>query len=153
MKKQFQNERGMTLIEILAAITILSIIFISFMLLFPQMTSFNSRTETKLITMNLAKQELAQIQSLHFNWPPTSDQLMEININYTETTNPPPPTGIKRLKYQKKEYQYLLDMYINPDLENEGRVDSIALHKVHLQIFSKGNVISETYGYIEVRGN
>ena len=49
-----KGESGLTLVEVLAALVILGIVFIGFMMIFPQMTMFNKRTETKLETMNLA---------------------------------------------------------------------------------------------------
>ncbi|MGK7377900.1 type IV pilus modification PilV family protein [Planococcus sp. 1R117A] len=55
------NEKGLTLVEVLAAMAILGIFFVGIMTIFPQMTLFNARTEIKLDTMNLAKQELASI--------------------------------------------------------------------------------------------
>ena len=45
----------MTLVEILAALVILGMVFIGFMTVFPQMTAFNEKTGDKLETMNLAK--------------------------------------------------------------------------------------------------
>ena len=60
---KLRNEKGFTLVEILAALTILGIVFISFMTIFPQMSNMNERTETKLITMNLAKKELRELKN------------------------------------------------------------------------------------------
>lgn len=55
------NDKGLTLVEILAAVVILSILSIGIMSIFPQMTLFNAKTETKLDTMNLARQEMAEL--------------------------------------------------------------------------------------------
>lgn len=55
------NDRGLTLVEVLAAIVILGILFVGIMSIFPQMTVFNAKTETKLDTMNLARQEVAEL--------------------------------------------------------------------------------------------
>src|SRR5690606_24496980 len=57
------NEKGMTLVEILAALVILGIVFIGFMTVFPQMTKFNEKTYTKLDTMNLARVKLEEVKS------------------------------------------------------------------------------------------
>jgi prepilin-type N-terminal cleavage/methylation domain-containing protein len=59
--KQVKNEKGLTLVEVLAALVILGIMFVGIMTIFPQMTLFNAKTETKLDTMNLARQEMAKI--------------------------------------------------------------------------------------------
>lgn len=50
-----KDEKGMTLVEVLAALVILGIVFVGFMTIFPQMSNFNSKTEAKLETMNLVK--------------------------------------------------------------------------------------------------
>lgn len=59
--KALKNEKGLTLVEVLAALVILGIVFVGIMTIFPQMTLFNAKTETKLDTMNLARQEMAKI--------------------------------------------------------------------------------------------
>ncbi|EMF45289.1 hypothetical protein B481_3139 [Planococcus halocryophilus Or1] len=57
------NNKGLSLVEVLAAVVILGILFVGIMSIFPQMTLFNAKTETKLDTMNLARQEMAKIVS------------------------------------------------------------------------------------------
>ncbi|WKA59999.1 type II secretion system protein [Planococcus shenhongbingii] len=59
--KRIDNEKGFTLVEVLAALAILGIVFAGIMTIFPQMTLFNNKTEAKLDTMNLARQEMAKI--------------------------------------------------------------------------------------------
>lgn len=59
--KQFSNAKGLTLVEVLAALVILGILFTGIMTVFPQMTIFNSKTEAKLDTMNIAREEMAKI--------------------------------------------------------------------------------------------
>lgn len=55
------NDKGLSLVEVLAAVVILGILFLGIMSIFPQMTLFNAKTETKLDTMNLARQEMAEM--------------------------------------------------------------------------------------------
>ena len=57
----YMNDKGLTLVEVLAAVVILGILFVGIMSIFPQMTLFNAKTETKLDTMNLARQEMAEL--------------------------------------------------------------------------------------------
>ncbi|MCP2035080.1 prepilin-type N-terminal cleavage/methylation domain-containing protein [Planomicrobium sp. HSC-17F08] len=59
--KKFSNEKGLTLVEVLAALVILGILFTGIMAVFPQMTLFNNKTEAKLDTMNIAREEMAKI--------------------------------------------------------------------------------------------
>lgn len=56
------NEKGVTLVEILAADTMLGIVIITSMTVFSQMTKFNMKTESKLETMNEARVLLEQIK-------------------------------------------------------------------------------------------
>ncbi|MFC7364702.1 MULTISPECIES: type IV pilus modification PilV family protein [Bhargavaea] len=79
---QFRDEKGLTLVEILATLVILGIVFIGIMTLFPQMTLFNERTEVKLDTMNVARQETSFIKSipLELEWEKV-DEMTETDNN------------------------------------------------------------------------
>lgn len=59
--KKLKSQQGLTLVEVLAALVILGIVFVGIMTVFPQMTLFNNKTEAKLDTMNLARQEMVSI--------------------------------------------------------------------------------------------
>lgn len=137
MKKAW-NEKGLTLVEILAALVILGIFFIGILTIFPQMTVFNARTETKLDTMNLAKQEMASIltvskwQKLLVTSPndPTSLEPeflkkekikleMEI-LGYTHdaaaSVENLPYSGTSFSRYKREgEYRYETDIYLQCD--------------------------------------
>ncbi|WKA56241.1 PulJ/GspJ family protein [Planococcus shixiaomingii] len=80
--KPATNEKGLTLVEVLAALVILGIMFVGIMTIFPQMTLFNARTETKLDTMNLARLEMAKIT--------TADKWEKILV-----TSPTDPTSLE----------------------------------------------------------
>lgn len=69
MRKQrsLQSQKGLTLVEVLAALVILGIFFVGFMTVLPQMTNFNAKTEDKLKTMNLAKKELVEWKNRTYN--------------------------------------------------------------------------------------
>ena len=142
-------EKGLTLIEVLASLVILGIVFIGFMNIFPQMTVFNKKTETKLDTMNLARQEIVIIKSLGLELPFSSDQVTslgvpEVILNSSDTFE---------IKYDKAGYEYHVAFSKNPDLGIEENTNNIALHKVHLQMFVDNNQLSsETYGYLEIVG-
>ena len=61
-KKKLLNEHGITLVEVIAAIVILSIILISIISLLPQMGLKNNQNEDKQVAINLAAKELAYWQ-------------------------------------------------------------------------------------------
>lgn len=61
-----KNNKGLTLIEVLASIVILSIVIISFVALFPQMSLFNEKTEENLDAISIAKEVLVEMKSTKY---------------------------------------------------------------------------------------
>jgi len=61
--KKILNERGISLVEVVASIVILAIILISIVNLLPQMGLKNNQNEDKQVAVNLASKELAYWQS------------------------------------------------------------------------------------------
>lgn len=141
MKKQFQNENGMTLVEILAALVILGIVFIGFMTVFPQMTAFNEKTGDKLETMNLAKKELAYWKRKEGAYSLSDfDEYQQVMIDEDK---------VRRFPGHVENSE--IDFYESEDLKGNFHEDSVWLHKIHIKILREGKIISETYGYIKVR--
>ena len=157
------NEKGLTLVEVLAALVILSILFVGIMTIFPQMTLFNEKTETKLDTMNLARQEMAAITAQD-KWvklirvtPPDpllnvpdylepstiKDVMTATDLGYTESTTPP-PAGIKRFE-KKSDYLYEVDIYLQcedflnppPAAGSCEELERNKLYKVHVKILKE----------------
>ncbi|QDY46213.1 type II secretion system protein [Planococcus glaciei] len=90
MKKLMKNEQGLTLVEILATLVLLGIVFVGIMSVFSQMTLFNDKTYTKLDTMNLARQEMSEINSVAY--PKLMDQIKaQIKSTYNEIPNAADP--------------------------------------------------------------
>jgi len=138
-----KNDRGMTLVEVLAALVILGIVFIGFMTIFPQMSLFNAKTEDKLKTMNLAKQELSSIEYIS----DLEDKDSEAENLEEEASG----KEIKRFEYDNEEdansfYHYIIDFYVAPDLNGEEQ--GVSLHKIHIKVLKDDKKISETFGYI-----
>jgi len=143
MEKIFNklNEKGMTLVEVLATLVLLGIVFVGFMSVFPQMTSFNKITETKLETMNLARKELGIILSE----PPREDFIKEVNKSVKDR--------IWTDKYNRAEYSVEVDYYTNPDLKPSiiiAKAGQVSLYKIHIKVIKDDHQISETFGYIEI---
>lgn len=135
MRSHKGNEKGMSLVEILAALVILGIVFIGFMTIFPQMTNFNEKTGTKLETMNLARNKLDQIR--YSSIPSECDGEIDKKCLITEEEN---------------GYQVTLEYTVEPDLKPEGNANGqVTLYQVHIKYFRTGQgdkVISETFGYV-----
>ena len=169
------NRKGLTLVEVLAALVILGIVFIGIMSVFPQMTLFNEKTETKLDTMNLARQEMQKFISVN-----SSDGSLDFNLfknnmsvkfpsaEYTYLEESERLNMITQLDTKlaidenTKHYDLLLHgdfLYVfqtNKIAElNEAEMTGLtSINKVILSIFVIENSVvknlsSETYGYLE----
>ncbi|MCM3086595.1 prepilin-type N-terminal cleavage/methylation domain-containing protein [Bhargavaea ginsengi] len=146
------NQQGLTLVEILATLVIIGIVFIGIMAIFPQMTLFNERTEVKLDAMNIARNEMSllrQLEPARFD-PSAIDAFGDLNTQVFDLNTGSGLGGEVTLSYQiPGGYFIRADIYpADPD-EQFGNIN---LHKVHLQV-SEGNPdrkISETYGYLRI---
>ncbi|WP_411567610.1 type II secretion system protein J [Sporosarcina sp. GW1-11] len=139
-----KNEKGFTLVEVLAALTILGIVFVSFMTIFPQMTNINSKTEAKLETMNLAKRELAFWKDDPL---PLEEKEYLKNIKKDTTSK----TGYIIYEYEHNEEQsfnYRVTYKIASDLPVTNASD-VQLHRIHIEVYKDQRLVSETFGYME----
>ncbi|AXH99323.1 prepilin-type N-terminal cleavage/methylation domain-containing protein [Sporosarcina sp. PTS2304] len=142
-----RSEEGMSLVEVLAALFILGIVFISFMTIFPQMISVNERTETKLQTMNIAKTELVELKD------DTSDNLKAENKSKSSTG----PGDFETYTYSKPSGVIVeIDCYNvgNETCSGVGSDPAVRqeeLYKIHIKIKKNENIISETFGYLELK--
>jgi prepilin-type N-terminal cleavage/methylation domain-containing protein len=154
VKKHIHNEKGLTLIEVLATLVILGIVFVGIMNIFPQMTLFNAKTYTKLDTMNLARQEMADIKSIKIL--PTGESILDRitgKLNGIDYTGPNTVNEEGFYEFTKdledNKYKYELRLFSQPDFI--GNANAPSLYKIHLIIkTAEGMLSSETYGYIEV---
>lgn len=136
------NEKGITLVEILAALVILGIVFISFMTIFPQMNNINNRTETKLVTMNIAKQELAKLKG-----PPS-----RLDPN-KKIKNSMSPDLFETYDLSEGNYNILVDCYDTQSQTCSGTGETSRkpkLYKIHIKVEKDGKLNSETFGYLEL---
>ncbi|WP_301108368.1 type II secretion system protein [Sporosarcina sp.] len=141
------NEKGMTLVEILAALTILGIVFVGFMTIFPQMNTMNNRTEAKLETMNMAKQELVKLRD-----SPNSLFNLDLEINYDLGDY---ERYEKEIEKEKDSYLVEIDCYnnelTNQSCSGDGEVEGSRkkeLYKIHIKITKDTKLTSETFGYL-----
>lgn len=136
------NESGLTLVEILAALVILGIVFIGFMTVFPQMNLFNQRTESKLVTMNLAKQELAELKEAPSRLAPERKQ---ITVKAGD--------GYETYDLSRGAYKIQIDCYKTEttNITCSEATGKPALHKIHIRIQENGKLTSETFGYLELK--
>lgn len=140
MGLQKKNEKGMTLVELLAAITILGIVLLSIMYVFPQMTSSNLQTEIKLETMNLARAELVNLK----------EGIVELNLL---DSNPDKSTFAEfhryTYSYSGTDYVYEVDYYTEAKLQKDVELPLTGeLNQVHIKVYNEDKLISETFGYL-----
>ena len=171
--KALKNEKGLTLVEVLAALVILGIVFVGIMTIFPQMTLFNSKTETKLDTMNLARQEMAKISdgtrwkreyvSLNGETPGFLQESRIVaemaSLSYTINTADPGNSDYKRFyNTSSSDYLYIADIYLvcepfqnpnpsapPPTSSSCAQQDQVKLHKTHLKVLEETQPGTGTY--------
>lgn len=137
------NEKGMSLVELLAAITILGIVIVTSMSLFPQITKFNMKTENKLETMNEARIKLEQVKE---------NPQMLCSSHKVENN------GIITFSQEYGDYKYEIEYYLKDILSNK-KVDIcktpkqttpvIRLNQVHIKVFDDDKLTSEIFGYVK----
>lgn len=79
MLNRLKNNNGFTLIEVLASIVILSIVIVSFVALFPQMSLFNEKTKENLDAITIAKDVLVKMKSTKFTDIETGPSLLPVD--------------------------------------------------------------------------
>ena len=65
MKKIIKNEKGLTLVEILAALVILGIVLVSFMSFFTQSAKFTAHNSEKLTAVQVGEEVVADVRDLN----------------------------------------------------------------------------------------
>jgi len=129
------NERGLTLVEILASLVILGIVFVGFMTVFPQMTNFNEKTGSKLETMNLARSKLDEIKDEGI--PAVCKEIKDKCVIPDDSF---------------KSYKVIIEYTMKPDLKKDREAaGQVALYQVHIKFFRPGHEdkpVSETFGYV-----
>jgi prepilin-type N-terminal cleavage/methylation domain-containing protein len=140
-----ENEKGLTLVEILAAITILSIIVVSFLSFFPQVGMMNQQNDVKTKGINAAKKILAQ-------W--TIDEKDEIEAFLQEPNAPDAPYGYQRYNQEDASYYFFKKEVEGFEVKVELGKNAQAneLRQVAITIEKNGKVITETYGYVTAEG-
>jgi prepilin-type N-terminal cleavage/methylation domain-containing protein len=150
--KVVQNNKGVTLIEVLAAMAILSIILVSIMNIFPQMGMLNKQNEEKSQGINTAKQLLIE-------WS-NKDEIKNA-LKLDDQVSRVWPAGYVQENEATRDY-YLFELTepvkavikINktPDLNQSGEERQYQAHQIKVEIKNNRDIIvSETYGYVMVR--
>lgn len=144
-----KNEKGLTLIEVLASIVILSIILLTLMRFFPQMGLMNTQNQGKTQAINMARQVLVEWEntsstamSLFFTSPSTSPipqyQLQDSNGDYFIFKKASTIGNFTIFIKIKKSSDF--DLYHTPIYNT---------NLIIVQVFNQKNtLVTETYGYL-----
>ncbi|WP_164668370.1 type II secretion system protein [Virgibacillus doumboii] len=120
------NNKGFTLIEIIASIAILGMVITVFLPIFPQILSWNEKTDDELVASNLLG------QAVH-----------DIKENYKKTGT------IPELDYTLNNETY----NVTVELSQTGDEADLGLQRVHITIISQnGTELSDTYSYLSQEG-
>lgn len=139
-----RDEKGVTLIEVLAAIVILSIVLVSIMNFFPQMGLLNKINGNKAQAINTAKQELIKWQN---------DVNVQNFLKGDSSASLPAPVDHVQDNYYYFKYKIEgFDVSIRiknitdfpPDEPNNPK----DVRFIQVQLLKNNSIVSETYGYI-----
>lgn len=141
------NQKGLTLIEVIASIAILSIILLSFMKFFPQMGLLNNKNEEKQLAINEAKSQLVEWQKKQ----PIQDALKTNTLATLAGCNNPTET-IDGILYnvcisQSGNFDVIVKIAQTSDIATE----PYKLHKMEVIISKDSKELTKTYGYISYK--
>lgn len=149
-----RNEEGITLVEVLASIVILTIILATIMNFFPQMASMNNKNEEKQQATNLVKKEIIYWQNIIENQS-TLDKFLnnpsmfnEFISDCVEEESFEFGCGIFSSQVNGDSFDVIVKIKKTPDLESNGT----KLHQIHIQLIKENQKYptSKTYGYVKI---
>ncbi|WP_033543613.1 type IV pilus modification PilV family protein [Planococcus sp. CAU13] len=120
MIKQLKNNDGLTLVEILAALVLLSIVLITFMSFFTQSAKFTASNEETLTAIQVAEDVVAKVRDIK------AFEEIELFNNFEEGEND---------SYINKDSYYLYEVTV----KKENRVDDLDLRRVTISVLSTSN--------------
>lgn len=152
MINRLNNNNGLTLLEVLASIVILSIVVVSFLSLFPQMSLFNEKTKENLDAVTIAKELLVEMKSARYT-AIISEPLTNLPDGLTIIENPTEPlTEGEKMIIEGNYRNNDVRIVINPNKTSMENIEGdINYHEMKIDIFkdiSSGQPMSTMYGLI-----
>ncbi|MCA0150485.1 prepilin-type N-terminal cleavage/methylation domain-containing protein [Rossellomorea vietnamensis] len=136
------NEKGITLLEVLVSITILSVILLSITNFFPQMGMMNEHNGAKSQGVNEAKEILVKWKA--------SREVRKFLID---------PAPINRpVEYKSEDNTYFyfntseqnFDIHIKIKKKSDLNSTPSKAHFIEIKLQKDHHIVSETYGYISI---
>ncbi|WP_064093113.1 type IV pilus modification PilV family protein [Rossellomorea aquimaris] len=137
-----KNEKGITLIEVLLSMAILSIVLLTIFNFFPQIGMLNQYNGNKAVGVNIAKKYLVQWKD--------SNEVIEFLLDPDLS---PPPDGYD---HEDSNYFYYkkttndFDVHIKIKKSSELNSTPAKAHLIQIEVIEDGKTISETYGYVTI---
>lgn len=143
MQKFIKNEQGLTLIEVLASIVLLSIVIVSFLSLFPQITNFNKSTEENLQAAATAKEVRVLVKE-----EIESMDSFPSKLSFTNERTYSDEVYSYRGKYN--DFEVVIELQDQPFVGDEPLKNEIRkLYKFKVSIGNTDTrILSKTYGFI-----
>ncbi len=157
MCKFMKSEKGVTLIELIASIAILSTILLSFMYFFINSAQYNGVSADKMNAANIAR----EVQN-DFKEDPDKNLALKNLIAYSRTSA---ATTISKASYPDFDLtqdirrnsnglltltttNQLFTVVVEVDTASDPNVD-LSLSELHVQVKKDAKLVSETYTYFE----
>ncbi len=141
-----RNEKGVTLIEVLTAAVILSIVLISIMNVFPQMSIINKVNGNKSQAILTAKKELIKWEddiSVKNYLKGDASAVLPAVLDHSDTNY------YYFKNYQTSDGNYDVKVIIATAPPQDYPLQSTSqVRFIQVQILNNNSVVSETYGYI-----
>jgi prepilin-type N-terminal cleavage/methylation domain-containing protein len=155
--KFVKNQHGVSLVEILAAVTILSIVFVSFLSFFPQASKHSNKTGEMLSAVNLAKEKLVIVksnQNIKDLLIGSSNDLSRSNYSNLKLTNDI-QVADNQFELNSEDDVYKTTILIDTHKVSYGNlIVTDNLYKTYIVITNKkGEKVSDLFGYITVKGD
>lgn len=159
------NKKGMTLLEVLLAITILSIVLTSFFSLFPQIATFNAKTDEKLSGMYLANEKIVVLNELAkknreiFSIDPDEQTLTISDYSKANAAYAPLKLAQNMEEYNDFFLLYTDEENIQSKIKINKRPDTAPndyyqLYRIHVEVFNRQlDEVSSIYGYLSIPKN
>lgn len=141
-----KEEKGVTLLEVLLSIVILSMILLTTMSFFPQMGLLNNQNNLKTQGINTAKDVLLKWQNDSrvdaFFTNPDAGVIAEYK----------PITGVDYYNFETVEGEYIVNIQIKKNPSKESKIYNA--HQIDIKLYKMNKrdiAVSKTYGYVKVR--
>jgi type II secretory pathway pseudopilin PulG len=164
LKKSIFNEKGLTLIEILLAMTLLTIVLVTFMAIFTNAFQYNAKTSDKVKGVNLVREKEASIKI-----PGTDGDAFKTFMGKVKNNTVVPDDYIAivkegdksalndgveqideyyKLQFNSADPNYTIFIYVKtkPDFPNTD------LYRLYIETIDKNNnMLSKTYSYYQYK--